>query len=66
MRGDHAERARRGDASRLPELRYSLAPTSHLSEIAISSGWHDAYTMLANEFDELYTGHGSLPRKPGQ
>ena len=35
---DHAERARSGDASRLPELKFSLLPTGDLNEIAFSSG----------------------------
>lgn len=28
-------------------------PTGPLQEIAISSGWHGAYTVLAEEFDHL-------------
>jgi hypothetical protein len=59
---DHAERARCGDGSRLPELKDSLAPTGPLNEIAFSSGWGDAYVRLANEFDDLYAGPWS-PRR---
>lgn len=36
---NHAERMRRGDSSRLPELRCVLLPTGALNEIAFSSGW---------------------------
>jgi len=60
---DHSERVRRGDGSRLPELKFSLLPTGDLNEIAFSSGWGDAYVRLANEFDDLYTGPASPPRK---
>ena len=56
---DHAERLRRGDSSRLAELKFSLLPTGRLNEIAFSSGWGDAYVRLANEFDDLYTGPAS-------
>lgn len=63
---DHAERVRRGDGSRLPELRFSLLPTGPLNEIAFSSGWGDAYVRLAGEFDALYTGPASPPRKLGR
>lgn len=61
---DHAERMRRGDGSRLPELKFSLLPTGDLNEIALSSGWGEAYVRLANQFDELYTGPSIPPRKP--
>lgn len=61
---DHAERMRRGDESRLPELKFSLLPTGDLNEIAFSSGWGHAYARLANLFDELYTGPWAQPRKP--
>lgn len=53
---DHAERIRREDTSRLPELKYVLFPTIALNEIAFSSGWGEPYVRLANRFDELYTG----------
>jgi hypothetical protein len=62
---DHAERLRRGDGSRLPELKFSLLPTGDLNEIAISSGWSERYLRLADEFDGLYAGPWSSPRKPG-
>jgi hypothetical protein len=61
---DHAERIRNGDASRPPELKFSLLPTGDLNEIAFSSGWGAAYVRLANEFDALYTGPTTPPRKP--
>lgn len=48
---DHAGRLRRGDASRLPDLRHLLLPTGSLCEIAMSSGWPEAYTTLANRLD---------------
>jgi len=60
---DHAERIRNGDASRLPELKFSLLPTGDLNEIALSSGWGSAYVRLADEFDALYTGPATPPRK---
>jgi hypothetical protein len=63
---DHAERIRNKDASRLPELKFSLQPTGDLNEIALSSGWGTAYVCLADEFDELYTGPASPPRKPNR
>jgi hypothetical protein len=63
---DHAERARHGDDSRLPELKFSLLPTGALNEIALSSGWGDAYVRLANEFDGLYAGPASPQRRPGR
>jgi hypothetical protein len=53
---DHAERLRRGDTSRLPELRYVLLPTGALNEIAFSSGWGESYVRLANRFDEMNIG----------
>ena len=61
---DHAERIRSGDADRLPELKFSLLPTGPLNEIALSSGWGAAYVRLANEFDGLYAGSATPPRKP--
>ncbi|MGK5550104.1 hypothetical protein ACSNOI_00680 [Actinomadura kijaniata] len=51
---DHAARVRRGDHSRLFELKLALLPTGALCEIAINSGWADAYVRLANQFDTLY------------
>jgi hypothetical protein len=63
---EHAERIRNADASRLPELKFSLLPTGDLSEIAFSSGWGAAYVHLADEFDELYTGPAAPPRKPNR
>jgi hypothetical protein len=63
---DHAERVRSGDASRLPELKFSLLPTGDLNEIALSSGWGAAYVRLADEFDELYTGPATPPPKPNR
>lgn len=63
---DHAERIRNGDASRLPKLKFSLLPTGDLNEIAFSSGWGAAYVRLADEFDELYTGPATPPRKPNR
>jgi len=61
---DHAERMRRGDSSRLPELRYVLLPTGALNEIAFSSSWGDSYVRLANRFDELSSGPSTPPREP--
>jgi hypothetical protein len=61
---DHAERMRRGDSSRLPELRYVLLPTGALNEIAFSSGWGESYVRLANRFDELYIGSPTPPHEP--
>ncbi len=61
---DHAERIRNGDASRLPELKFSLLPTGNVNEIAFSSGWGVAYVRLADEFDELYAGPATPPHKP--
>lgn len=49
---DHARRLRDGDGSRLTELRFALAPTGALNEIALGSGWADRYAALANRFDE--------------
>ncbi|MBE1531328.1 hypothetical protein [Actinomadura algeriensis] len=49
---DHADRLRRGDASRLPGLRHVLLPTAPLCEIATSSGWSREYLALANRLDE--------------
>jgi hypothetical protein len=63
---DHAERIRNEDASRLPELKFSLLPTSDLNEIALSNGWGAAYVRLAGEFDDLYTGPATPPRKPNR
>ncbi|WP_330253027.1 hypothetical protein OG874_44560 [Nocardia sp. NBC_00565] len=50
----HAELIRRGDMSRLPDLRFLFVATGPLCEIAASSGWLDAYTVLGNRFDRLY------------
>ena len=61
---DHAERMRRGDSSRLPELRYVLLPLGALNEIAFSSGWGESYVRLANRFDEIYIGLSTPPREP--
>ncbi|MFF5019894.1 hypothetical protein [Streptomyces sp. NPDC001165] len=61
---DHAERLRRGDVSRLPELKFLLLPTGSFNEIALSNGWGDIYVTLANRFDEVYTGPWALPREP--
>jgi hypothetical protein len=61
---DHAERMRRGDSSRLPELSYVLLPTGALNEIAFSSGWGESYVRLANRFDEIYIGPSTPPREP--
>jgi hypothetical protein len=58
---DHADRMRRGDASRLAELKFALLPTGALNEVAFSSGWGDAYVRLANEFDSLYPGPATPP-----
>jgi hypothetical protein len=63
---DHAERIRNGDPSRLRELKFSLLPTGDLNEIAFSSGWGAAYVRLADEFDDLYTGPATAPRKPNR
>jgi hypothetical protein len=63
---DHAVRARGGDGSRLPELKFSLLPTGPLNEIAFSSGWGDSYVRLAGEFDDLYTGPASTADALGE
>ncbi|MEU7767644.1 hypothetical protein AB0B25_21275 [Nocardia sp. NPDC049190] len=49
---DHAGRIRRGDVSRMSDLRFLFLPTGPLCEIAASSGWLDVYAMLGNRFDE--------------
>ncbi|MEU4344206.1 hypothetical protein AB0H00_23590 [Nocardia sp. NPDC023852] len=51
---DHAGRIRRGDSSRLPDLRFLFMPTGPLCEIAASSGWLDTYAVLGNRFDESH------------
>lgn len=48
---DHADRLRRGDAARLPDLRFLLLPTAPLCEIAMSSSWAETYLALANRLD---------------
>jgi hypothetical protein len=53
---DHAERLRRGDGSRLPELKSALVVTGPLNEIAFSSDWGHPYVRLGNLFDQLYPG----------
>ena len=63
---DHAERIRRGDGSRLAELKFVLLPASALNEMAFSSGWGRAYVRLGNEFDALYPGPASPPDKHGR
>ncbi|WP_328406239.1 hypothetical protein [Nocardia sp. NBC_00403] len=57
---DHARRIGQGDLSRLPDLSFLFLPTGPLCEIAASSGWLDAYTVLGNRFDELH----SFPHQP--
>ncbi|MEV6430877.1 hypothetical protein [Nocardia sp. NPDC051463] len=52
---DHAQRIRQGDLSRLPDLSFLFVPTGPLCEIAASSGWLEAYTVLGNRFDELHS-----------
>ena len=51
---DQLARLRRGDPSRLSELRIALLPTGALNEIAISSGWSERYRVLADAFDDWY------------
>jgi hypothetical protein len=63
---DHADRARRGDGSRLPELKFMLAPTGALNEVAFSSGWGDDYVRLADHFDALYPGPWTPPARPAR
>lgn len=63
---DHADRLRREDGSRLPELKFMLLPTGALNEVAFSSGWGDAYVRLANQFDVLYSGPSRPPEQPGR
>lgn len=50
---DHVERLRRGDLSRLSDLRMLFAPTASLQELALSNGWPGRYMSLAKRFDEL-------------
>jgi hypothetical protein len=50
---DHARRLRTGDAARLRELRVLFLPTGPLQDIAIDSGWHDEYLVLARRADQL-------------
>jgi hypothetical protein len=50
---DHTERLRRGDLSRLSDLRMLFAPTASLQELALSNGWPERYMALAERFDEL-------------
>ncbi|MFI7667961.1 hypothetical protein [Nocardia sp. NPDC049526] len=51
---DHSELIRRGDMSRLPDLRFLFVATGPLCEIAASSGWLETYAVLGNQFDRLY------------
>ncbi|WP_433724230.1 hypothetical protein ACQP0C_26710 [Nocardia sp. CA-129566] len=51
---DHSELIRRGDLSRLPDLKFLFVVTGPLCEIAASSGWLDTYTVLGNRFDRLH------------
>lgn len=51
---DHCELIRRGDMSRLPDLKFLFLATGPLCEIATSSGWLETYTELGNRFDRLY------------
>ncbi|MFQ6395901.1 hypothetical protein ACLMAJ_20835 [Nocardia sp. KC 131] len=51
---DHAGRIRGQDFSRLPDLHFLFVTTGPLCEIAVSSGWVDAYAVLGNRFDELH------------
>lgn len=50
---DHVERLRRGDLSRLFDLRMLFAPTAGLQELAMSNGWSGRYLSLAKRFDAL-------------
>jgi hypothetical protein len=47
----HIERLRRGDLSKIDDLRLMLAPTGSLQEISISSGWGEGFLHLAARFD---------------
>ncbi|WP_062982287.1 hypothetical protein [Nocardia anaemiae] len=51
---DHLELIRRGDMSRLRDLKFLFVATGPLCEIAASSGWLDTYTVLGNRFDRWY------------
>ncbi|MEU0502181.1 hypothetical protein [Nocardia sp. NPDC005998] len=51
---EHSELIRRGDMSRLPDLKFLFVATGPLCEIAASSGWLATYTELGNRFDRLY------------
>jgi hypothetical protein len=49
--GQHLERLRRGDLSRIEDLALLFAPTGALQEISISSGWGEEFLVLAARFD---------------
>ena len=54
-------RAAQGDGAVLREVWFHCLPTGTFQEIALSSGWHDEFTRLADEVDALTssTGPGS-------
>lgn len=51
---EHATRLRTGDLSGVRELRFLFAPTGPLQEVSISSGWGEAFLVLAEQFDHAY------------
>jgi hypothetical protein len=50
----HIRRLRTGDLRGLSDLRVLFLPTGPLQDIAIDSGWHEIYLVLASRFDEAY------------
>jgi hypothetical protein len=50
---EHSALIRRGDMSRLADLRFLFLATGPLCEIAASSGWLETYTVLGNRLDRL-------------
>lgn len=61
---DHAERMRRRDTSRLPELRYVLLPAGALSEIALQQRLGRLLCAPSQQIDEIYSGPSTPPREP--
>ncbi len=47
----HIGRLRRGDPSHIDDLTVLFAPTGSLQEIAINSGWGEAFLDLSARFD---------------
>lgn len=54
---NHLARLRKGDTSRMAELRLLFLPTGPLQEVSISSGWSTRYLKLAAQFDAATGGN---------